>query len=342
MRLLILGGTAWLGRHVAEAALAAGHQVTCLARGSSGPATDGATLLKADRDADDAYALVRSETWDAVVDVSRQPGQVRRAAQAVGGTCGHYVFVSSISVYADHSRPGQDETAALLPALDADVMADMSAYGSAKVACERHVIDAIGTARSLIVRPGLIGGPGDTTDRTGYWPWRFARAAALARPVLLPDTPQATTQLVDVRDLARWIVHAAAHRIAGTFNVAGETVPFGSLIAAAQRVAGGTAATVAAASSWLLEQGVAPWAGPRSLPLWVPMASHAGFGAHDSMRAVAAGLARRPLDDTLRDTLAWELQREPPPAPRRAGLSDDDEAALLHAWARHGTAPAAR
>lgn len=177
MRLLILGGTAWLGRHVAEAALAAGHQVTCLARGSSGPAPDGAALLKADRDAGDAYMPVQTSTWDAVVDVSRQPGQVHRAAQALAGSCGHFVFVSSISVYADHSQPGQDESAPLLPALEADVMADMSVYGSAKVACERHVVDTVGTTRSLIVRPGLIGGPGDTTDRTGYWPLRFARAA---------------------------------------------------------------------------------------------------------------------------------------------------------------------
>lgn len=178
MRLLILGGTAWLGRHVAATALAAGHQVTCLARGTSGAPPDGATLVRGDRDADDAYAQVRNAAWDAVVDVSRQPGQVRRAAQTLGRTCGTYVFVSTVSVYADHSRPGEDESAALLPALDADVMVDMGAYGSAKVACERHVLEAVGADRALIARPGLIGGPGDTSDRTGYWPWRFARAAA--------------------------------------------------------------------------------------------------------------------------------------------------------------------
>lgn len=333
MRLLILGGTAWLGRHVAAAALAAGHQVTCLARGTSGAPPDGVAWVQADRDTEDAYAQVRADAWDTVVDVSRQPGQVRRAARALAGACGTYVFVSSISVYADKSRPGQDESATLLTALDADVMADMSHYGAAKVACERHVLEAVGVDRALIVRAGLIGGPGDISDRTGYWPWRFACAAALARPVLLPDTPQAATRLIDVRDLAQWILRCAEQRTAGTFNVAGETVTFRQFIAAAQRVAGSTCATVAAPSAWLLEQGVAPWAGPRSLPLWVPMASHAGFSAHECSRALAAGLVRRPLDDTLRDTLAWELQRQPPPAPRRAGLLDDDEAALLRALA---------
>jgi nucleoside-diphosphate-sugar epimerase len=333
MRMLILGGTAWLGRHVADTALAAGHRVTCLARGTTGAPPDGATWVQADRDLDDAYAPVRAGPWDAVVDVSRQPGQVRRAAQALAGTCGTYVFVSSISVYADTSRPGQDETAALLPALQADVMADMSQYGAAKVACERHVLDAVGADRALIVRAGLIGGPGDTSDRTGYWPWRFARAAALARPVLLPDTPNAATRLIDVRDLAQWMLRCAEQRTAGAFNAAGERVTFRQFIDAARRAAGSHCPTVAASSAWLLEQGVAPWAGPRSLPLWVPMATHAGFSTHDCSRAIAAGLVRRPLDDTLCDTLAWELQRQPAPAPRRAGLLDTDEAALLAALA---------
>jgi len=193
MRLLVLGGTAWLGGCVATTALERGHRVTCLARGSSGPAPAGATFVRADRDRPQAYDEVVREQWDVVVDVSRQPGQVRRAVTALAPRSSSYVFISSGNVYADHSDVGADESSALLPPLDGDVMQDMETYGQAKVACEQHVLAAFGASRSLCARVGLIGGPGDVSDRSGYWPLRFARPVGPSGRVLVPDVPDLAT-----------------------------------------------------------------------------------------------------------------------------------------------------
>lgn len=326
MRILILGGTGWLSGQVAATALASGHDVTCLARGNSGEPPAGARLVRADRDAPDAYARVAGAAWDVVLDVSRQPGQVRRAAEALADSAGMFVFVSSGSVYADDTTPGEDETAALLPPLESDVMESMETYGPAKVACERHVRAAFGPDRCLLARAGLIGGPGDTSDRTGYWPLRFARPAADA--VLAPDAPGLTTQVVDVRDLAAWLVQAGTRGVSGVFNAVGEPLPLAAHLAVAREVAGYAGPVVPVDQEWLLAQDVRPWAGERSLPLWLPLPDYAGFGARDGAAARAAGLVHRPLAETLADTLAWELATGPD-RPRRAGLSDADERALL-------------
>lgn len=144
MRMLVLGGTAWLGRHIVDSALAGGHEVTCLARGESGAMPSGARWVRADRDREHANASVAQERWDSIIDLSRQPGQVRRAAAALAGTCGSFVFVSSTSVYADHRNLNQDEGADVLPALESDVMQSMAFYGPAKVACEQHVRNLVG------------------------------------------------------------------------------------------------------------------------------------------------------------------------------------------------------
>jgi nucleoside-diphosphate-sugar epimerase len=232
-------------------------------------------------------------------------------------------------VYADHERVGQDESAALLPPLQAEVMETMDTYGQAKVACERHVLDAFGEDRSLIVRVGLIGGPGDASDRTGYWPLRFARATGSDRRVLIPDAPGLPTQVLDVRDLARWVIDRACSGDTGILNATGETMCFAEHIDTARRVAAHQGPVVSVGSEWLLKQGVTPWMGPKSLPLWLPMPEYAGFCARDSSAAAKAGLSRRSLESTLRDTLAWELSRNPSPAVRGAGLSDADEASLL-------------
>lgn len=328
--MLVLGGTAWLGGCFAAAAVERGHQVTCLARGRSGSVPAGARFVRADRDRPDAYDEVVDEPWDVVVDVSRQPGQVRRAAAALARRSGSFAFVSSGNVYADHRTPGQAEGAALLPALDDDVMESMETYGEAKVACEQHVLDAFGPERSLVVRVGLIGGPGDIFDRTGYWPWRFANPATADGAVLVPDAPELHTQVIDVRDLATWLVESAATGLHGTFNATGESVLLPRHLEVARTVAGHAGPVVAAAPEWLLERGVEPWMGDRSLPLWLPLPDYAGFNARDSSRARAAGLVTRPLSETLTDTLAWERTRDPGRS-RRAGLTDDDERSLLGA-----------
>ena len=330
MRLLVLGGTAWLGGTVAATALRAGHEVTCLARGETGKVPDGATHVVADRTRPDAYAAVADSEWDAVVDVTRQPGQARDAARALRDRAAHAVLVSSASVYADHATPGQDESGPLLPALESDVMASMETYGEAKVACEQHVSELFGAGRCLLARAGLIAGPGDTSDRTGYWPLRFAHPAVEDGSVLVPDAPGVGAQVVDVRDLAAWIVDAAAAGRAGTFNAIGESMPLADHLEVAREVAGHDGPLVEVGQEWLLSHGVEPWAGSRSLPLWLPLPEYAGFATRDTGAAEAAGLVTRPLEDTLADTLAWEL-RAGPHRPRQAGLSDADERALLAA-----------
>ncbi len=328
MRLLVLGGTAWLGRALVDTALELGHAVTCLARGAAGSPPGGAHFVLADRDEPGAYDAVSAERWDVVLDVSRQPGHVRRAVAALEPSSGTFVLISSGNVYADHRTVGGDESTPLLQALESDVMADMSTYGEAKVACEQAVMAGFGPGRSLIARAGLIGGPGDPFDRGGYWPLRFARPATSDGRVLVPDAPHQPTQLIDVRDVARWIVEAGTGEVRGAFNATGPTVPLREHLEAARAVADHTGRLVAAPEDWLAAQGVEPWMGPRSLPLWLPDPDYGGFSARDSGRARAAGLRTRPLEQTLADTLAWELTRDLA-APRRAGLSDDEELDLL-------------
>ncbi|HLL67067.1 MAG TPA: NAD-dependent epimerase/dehydratase family protein [Micromonosporaceae bacterium] len=332
MRLLVLGGTAWLSHTAAAAAAERGHTVTCLARGRSGAPPAGVHLTPADRDAPDAYADVAAEDWDVVIDVARQPGQVARAVAALAGRTGSFVFVSTINVYADHATPGDDESAALLPALDGDVMHDMATYGPAKVACERHVLDAFGPDRCLIARVGLIGGPGDIFDRTGYWPLRFARAAADDGAVLVPAVPGLSTQVIDVRDLATWLVEAGERGTSGVFDAVGDRFPLAEHLAIARQVAGHTGPVVAAGQDWLLAHNVAPWMGERSLPLWLPVPEYAGLTSRDGSAARSAGLMPRALSETLADTLAWELTRDST-QPRGAGLTSDDERRLLRAFA---------
>jgi nucleoside-diphosphate-sugar epimerase len=332
MRLLVLGGTAWLGRSIATTAVERGHRVSCLARGESGDVPPGAVFTRADRDGADAYREVARGEWDVVIDVSRQPGQVRRAVTALAGCSGSFVFVSSISVYADNATPGAGEDAALLPPLEGDVMASMEAYGQAKVSCERRVLAGFGADRSLIARVGLIGGPGDTSDRTGYWPVRFRRPAASDGSVLVPDAPGLATQVIDVRDLASWLVDTGEDRLNGVFNVLGETIPLPAHLALAREVAGHTGPVAGAGQDWLIAHDVRPWMGERSLPLWLPQPEYAGFSSRDGSAARATGLTTRSLAETLADTLAWELGRDLS-RPRNAGLSDDDERHLLEALA---------
>jgi 2'-hydroxyisoflavone reductase len=332
---LVLGGTAWLGGEIAEAALAAGHDVTCLARGASGSPPSGVRWVQADRDEPGAYAAVAGQDWDDVVDVSWQPGQVRSAVQALGDRAAHWTYVSSCSVYADHATTGVDESAPVLPALVGE-HADRDQYGEAKVACEQACTEAVGD-RLLVARPGLIGGYGDRSDRFGYWPGRFALAADDGGPVLVPDADALATQTIDVRDLAAWLVRAGAATTVGVMNAVGERRPFARVLDAARE------ATALAGvehderltrvpSQWLLQQGVGEYMGPRSLPLWMVDPDWAGFSARDGSRARAAGLTQRPLGELVEGALSWErelgLGRE-----RRAGLSRSEELALLQQWA---------
>jgi 2'-hydroxyisoflavone reductase len=329
MRILALGGTSWLGGEVARAGLDRDHVVTCLARGESGQVPMGAALVSADREESTAYDQVCDQDWNGVVDVSWQPGFVRRAVGALAGRTTTWIYVSSCSVYAAHDAIGADESAAVLPAFAGD-HATMEAYGAAKVACERIVLDAVGRDRTVIARSGLIGGPGDHTDRTGYWPWRFAHPSTEDRSVLVPAEQDISTQVVDVRDLAVWMVRCIEDSASGIFNVSGPATPLAHHLAAAGAVAGHSGPLVAVTNEWLVSHEVQEWSGPRSLPLWLCTAGWEGFAARCTDAAVAAGLVCRPLDQTLSDVLAWERSRDHG-GPRRAGLEPALERQLIEA-----------
>jgi 2'-hydroxyisoflavone reductase len=326
MRILVLGGTAWLGREVAVQAHGAGHDVVCVARGESGDAAEGVRLVVADRDRPDALDALAGESWDAVVDVSRQPGHVRRAVQALSSVP-HFVFVSTANVYEDAVTLGLDESSPLRGPLASDVMASMEEYGAAKVACEQAVQEVYG-GRCTIARAGLIGGPGDWSDRTGYWPSRFAAPSNPAGEVLAPDVQGLGTSVIDARDLAAWLLLCATERVGGAYNACGPVVPLGEHVAAARSAAGHTGEVVWADPDWLHEHHVNEWMGPRSLPLWLPDDSLA-LGSLRGDKAFAAGLAPRPLEDTLADTVAWR-QQDPDHA-WRSGLTDEEERELLDA-----------
>lgn len=321
---LVLGGTAWLSGAIVRAALAEGDAVTCLARGESGTVPDGAELVRGDRADQAAYGAVADRDWDVVVDVSRQPLHVRTAVEALGGRARHWVFVSTMSVYADDATPGQDESGPVHEPWSGAGLAGVDDYGPAKVACERILLDAVPGA--LVARAGLIVGYGDPSDRFGYWPARFARAAQ-DEPVLVPP-PSDPCQVVDVEDLAGWLLRCGLAGTGGTMNAAGPVRPLRAVVEACRRVTGSRARPVAADGPWLVEQGVEPWMGPESLPLWLPFPEYAGHPTRDISRAVAAGLTSRPLAETVRDALRWErelgLDRE-----RRAGLSSARERELL-------------
>jgi 2'-hydroxyisoflavone reductase len=329
LKILVLGGTAWLGRQLCTEALDRGHDVWCLARGESGPAPPGATLIRADRRSEGAYDEVRDRDWDAVLDVVWQPGLVRSALAALRGRTGQWIYVSSGNVYASHAIRGANEAAPLLAPTDLDEVG-IDLYGEAKVACELACRSG-GDSSVLIARSGLIGGPGDPSDRAGYWVARAARDRLA--PMLVPDSPGAVTQVIDVRDLAAWLIGCVESRTAGVYDAVGPTTALAEWIELSRKVGRHAGAVVRASDGWLSTEGVEEFMGPESLPLWLADPEWQGFCARSGDAAVRAGLAHRPISDTLTDTLAWEREQGLGRA-RKSGISADREAGLLTKLAR--------
>jgi 2'-hydroxyisoflavone reductase len=323
MRLLVLGGTVFLSKAVAAEAVRRGHDVTCACRGSSGSVPDGASLVAVDR-TEPLPDELTSSSYDAVVDVARIPSWVRSAVAAFPAP--HWVFVSTINVYLDETTPhGRPGTLPLRDPItdDVDLGEDPEAYGPMKVACEQIVLD--GTESAMVVRPGLIVGPDDPTGRFTYWPRRLAAGGE----VLAPGAPDDLVQVIDVRDLAEWVVDSCESRTSGVFDGIGPAAPMSDLLSeCAEGVEARTSFTWLD-QTFLTEHGVEPWAGPDSIPLWLPRPDYDGMTAHDAGPSLDAGLRIRPLGETTRDTVEW---LEATPDAKVTGISLERERELLDAW----------
>ena len=331
MRLLLLGGTLFLGRHLVEAAGARGHHVTLFHRGRTNPRLfPDAEHLLGDRDG--GLEALGGGRWDAVIDTSGYlPRVVRAAAERMAVAAAHYTFISSISVYAE-PQPGLDESGAVAT-IDSDHLEGVigESYGALKALCER-VVESAFPGRALLVRPGLLVGPHDPTDRFTWWVRRIARGGE----VLAPGDPGAQVQLIDARDLAAWVVAMVERGEAGVFNATGPParLTLGRALETCREVSGSDARFTWIDEAFLLERGVQPWS---ELPLWVPRAD-AAFLQVDCRRAWSAGLRFRALEQTARDTLEWDRDTplagrpEKPGVSFPAGMDPEREAGLLREW----------
>ena len=317
MKLLLLGGARFLGRALTDAALARNHELTFFNRGHTNPSLyPEVERLVGDRAGD--LASLRARAWDAVLDTCGYvPDVVRASAVALAGAA-TYCFVSSVSVYADQSVPAAEESAVgSLGELPADEVTNES-YGPLKALCENAVRETFGD-RALIVRPGLIVGPHDPTGRFTYWPHRVSRGGE----VLAPGPPERPTQFVDVRDLAEWMLSLCERRAVGTYNATRPGTSFAELLETCQNVARADATVTWVSDEFLLEQGVGEW---MELPLWLADPAYAAADRVDVTRALDAGLAFRPLEETVRAILRDAAPRD------AAGLTPQREHALLEAW----------
>ena len=337
MRILILGGTVFVGRHLAEAARARGHEVTLFHRGTRPDALPDFEHLHGDRNEPGGLDALRDRTWDAAIDTSGYvPRQLREALDVLDGRVGRYAFVSSISVYDEPFGDGPDEDAPVIELDDPDTERVDVHYGGLKVLCERVLRDRLGD-RALIVRPGLIVGPHDPTERFPYW----VRRMTLPGPVLIPDALDRPLQWIDARDLAAFVLDGLEDGRSGTYNLVSEENrhTLGDVLDACQRAAGTDPERVVVSEAFLEEHDIAPFV---ELPLWLPR-GWAGFMRTSSARARAAGLRPRSLQASVEDVLAWVHEREEarhdgeasrwvPPWEREDRPGPERERALIRAW----------
>ena len=331
LRILILGGTGFIGPHQIRYAVARGHKVSMFNRGKTNPDLfPGVERLQGDRN-DDLESLKNRE-WDAVIDnPSTLPRWVRDTAQLLKEKAGQYMFISTISVYRDHSKVGVDETDPVAILEDPTVeKVTGETYGGLKALAEEEARKAFGE-RATIVRPGLIVGPGDPTDRFTYWPVRIARGG----DVLAPGDPLNPVQIIDGRDLAEWTIRLVENRTFGTFNATGPAgrLTMSDMLGAIRGVVPGTVPVNFqwVPASFLEAQKVAPWS---DMPVWIPAeGEYAGFGSRSVAKAIAAGLTFRPLADTAKATLEYhEARPQERKEKMRAGIAADREKEVLAAF----------
>jgi 2'-hydroxyisoflavone reductase len=321
MDILLLGGPRFLGRALIEAALAGGHNVTMFNRGRTNPHLfPQVERLQGDRDGQ--LDALKGQRWDVVIDTCGYvPRIVRQSAELLAPSVGRYIFISTISVYREPILPGAAENAPLAVLPDETVEeVTGETYGGLKALCERAVQDVYGE-RALIIRPGLIVGPHDPTNRFTYWVTRIAEGG----DVLAPDDRQAPVQVIDVRDLAEWTLRLAEARATGVFNATGPatSLTLEQTLLACKAAAGSAAHLVWVDPQWLLAEGIAPWS---EIPLWAP--GDEALNQTSIAAASTAGLTFRPLEQTIADTLAW-ARMEPPVGSNAAGLSRTKEMELL-------------
>jgi 2'-hydroxyisoflavone reductase len=330
VKLLVIGGTHFVGRHAVELAVERGHEVTVFHRGGSEPRDGFPDIEHVHGDRDGGLSALEGRAWDAALDTCGYvPRVVRQSARLLGITAGHYAFVSSLSVYPDDVEQGiMEATPGHGPPFpDTEEITDDS-YGPLKVACELEVQAAFG-GRALIVRPGFIVGPHDPIDRFPYW----VRRAAMGGEMLVPEPADLRLQLIDVRDLAAFVIKHVEAATGDVFNVTGPegALTMRELLGAC--VAAGDADTevIWVGQSFLRERGLheAGEHGWEQLPYWYPEAP--GFSAFDVSKALGAGLRFRPLAETIADTLAWDRTRAQT-WPMGAGITPERERELLDAW----------
>jgi 2'-hydroxyisoflavone reductase len=328
LNLLVLGGTKFLGRAAVHSALERGHEVTLFNRGQTSPELfPEVEKLHGDRDGD--LSALEGREWDAVIDPSGfVPRVLRASAELLRGSVGHYVYVSSISVYREPYEAGFDESAPVFEDEPASERIEED-YAELKAACERTLAEILPGAHAS-VRAGLIVGPHDPTGRFTYWPLRVARGGE----VLAPAPPERRIQFVDVRDLGEWLVHLAEKRTSGAFNAVRPALTMAELLETSREVAGSDARLVWVDEPFLLEHEVGAW---MELPLWLP-GDDSAFLQADPSRAETAGLRFRPLAETIRDTLAWAREADAPLVQGgdygSAGMEPERESELLAAWPR--------
>jgi 2'-hydroxyisoflavone reductase len=329
LRLLILGGTGFIGPHQVRYALARGHRVTLFNRGKTNPALfPEVEKLQGDRAVAD-YRSLKGRDWDAVIDnPTTLPRWVRQAAEALKGHTRQFVFISTISVYAKNDTPNADETAELATAEEPESEDVRKYYGPLKAASEREAEKAF-PGRATIIRPGLIVGPGDLSDRFTYWPARIAKGGE----VLAPGNPSDPVQIIDARDLAEFTIRACETETTGVYNCTGpqSRLTISELLGGVRAVMSSDASLTWVDADFLKEQGARPWV---DLPVWVPPTGpSAGFAIRDIRRALAKGLTFRPLAVTAKDTLNfYNSEPEDRKSKLRAGLAPEAERRILAAW----------